>query len=312
MAFKGVPVRDFRLGAGLSAADLVSQMGDSGGFTAKKLSVGVDILADMVKDEDSVNFLSFPACIVSTGTRGVIAELLKRNLFQVVVTTCGTLDHDLARVWRNYYHGDFMLDDNVLHKKGVNRLGNILIPNECYGIILEERMQPVLQELYDKGVREVSGFELVWEFGRRLKDKNSILYWASKNQIPVIVPGILDGAFGSQLYFFSQQHRDFKLNPFKDEDKLADIVFKAKKSGALMIGGGISKHHTLWWNQFKDGLDKVVYLTSAPEWDGSLSGARIREAVSWGKVKEKAKYVTIEGDATINLPLMAAALIDRL
>jgi deoxyhypusine synthase len=287
-------------------------MGASGGFTAKKLAVGVDILEDMVKDRQSVNFLSFPACIVSTGTRGVIMELVKRKLFDVVITTCGTLDHDLARVWRSYYHGDFMLDDRVLHKKGVNRLGNILIPNECYGLVLEERMQPVLEELYSKGMRETSGFDLIWEFGRRIKDKKSILYWAARNKIPVIVPGILDGAFGSQLYFFSQQHRDFKVNLFRDEDKLADIVFKAKKSGALMVGGGISKHHTIWWNQFKDGLDRVVYLTSAPEWDGSLSGARIREAVSWGKVKEKAKYVTIEGDATINLPLMAAALLDRI
>jgi len=312
MAFKGVPVKDFSFRKGLTASDLVSQMGESGGFTAKKLAVGVDILEDMVADKESVNFLSFPACIISTGTRGVVAELVRRKLFQVVITTCGTLDHDLARVWRDYYHGDFMLDDRELHRKGVNRLGNILIPNECYSLILEEKMQSVLQELYKKGLRETSGFELIWEFGRRLKDKKSILYWAAKNEIPVIVPGLLDGAFGSQLYFFSQQHRDFKLDVFADEDKVADIIFKAKKSGALMVGGGISKHHTIWWNQFKDGLDRVVYLTSAPEWDGSLSGARIREAVSWGKVKEKAKYVTIEGDATINLPLMAAALLDRL
>jgi len=312
MAFRGVPVRDFELVRGLKASDLVCQMGESGGFTAKKLAVGVDILEEMVSDKDSVNFFSFPACIISTGTRGVVAELVKRKLFQVVVTTCGTLDHDLARVYRRYYHGDFMLDDRLLHRKGVNRLGNVLIPNECYGLILEEKMQPVLQELYDKGMRETSGFELIWEFGKRLKDKQSILYWAAKNKTPVIVPGILDGAFGSQLYFFSQQHRDFKVNAFKDEDKIAEIIFSAKKSGALMIGGGISKHHTIWWNQFKDGLDRAVYLTSAPEWDGSLSGARLREAVSWGKVKEKAKYTTIEGDATINLPLMAAALLDRI
>ena len=94
--------------------------------------------------------------------------------------------------------------------------------------------------------------------------------------------------------------------------ELADIVFGAKRTGALMIGGGISKHHTIWWNQFRGGLDYAVYITTAPEWDGSLSGARMREAVSWGKVKEKAKYVTVEGDATVLLPLIAGALIERL
>ena len=82
--------------------------------------------------------------------------------------------------------------------------------------------------------------------------------------------------------------------------------------GALIVGGGISKHHLIWWSQFRGGLDSAVYITSSPEWDGSLSGARIREGISWGKLKEKAKYVTIEGDATVLLPLMAASLINRI
>ncbi|MFQ5648236.1 MAG: deoxyhypusine synthase family protein, partial [Candidatus Aenigmatarchaeota archaeon] len=63
-------------------------------------------------------------------------------------------------------------------------------------------------------------------------------------------------------------------------------------------------HHTIWWNAMKGGLDYSVYITTAPEWDGSLSGARLREAVSWGKVKEDSKYITVEGDATVLLPLL--------
>jgi deoxyhypusine synthase len=59
-------------------------------------------------------------------------------------------------------------------------------------------------------------------------------------------------------------------------------------------------------------LDYAVYITTAPEWDGSLSGARMREAVSWKKVKKQAKYVTVEGDATVLLPLIVGALIERL
>ena len=75
-----------------------------------------------------------------------------------------------------------------------------------------------------------------------------------------------------------------------------------------MIGGGISKHHVIWWNQFRDGLDYAVQVTTAPEGDGSLSGARVSEAVSWGKVKPEARRVTVEGDATVLLPLLAGAL----
>ncbi|MEM3602189.1 MAG: deoxyhypusine synthase family protein, partial [Candidatus Bathyarchaeia archaeon] len=67
-----------------------------------------------------------------------------------------------------------------------------------------------------------------------------------------------------------------------------------------------------WWNLFKDGLDYAVYITTAVEYDGSLSGARPREAVSWGKIREKAKTAVIEADATIALPMIFAALLERL
>jgi len=308
-------VKDIQLKKGMNANELIKEFYEAGGFSAKKVAQGVDIIENMIKEKDCVRFLSFPACICSTGTRGVIKELLKRKLFDAVITTTGTLDHDLARVWENYYHGSFMVDDRELHKEGVNRLGNIFIPNECYGKILEEKMQPILGELY-KTKQKWSTKELIWEFGERLeKEKNgkdSIIYWAWKNKIPVFVPGITDGAFGSQIWMYYQEHKDFTIDLLKDEQDLSDIVFDAKKSGALIIGGGISKHHTIWWNQFKGGLDHVVYITTAVEYDGSLSGAQTREAISWGKVKEKANNVTIEGDATVLLPLMIGALFERL
>ena len=303
------PISDIEVRENMKVTDLMSQMFASGGFTAKKLGMAADIVADMLRDEKCTIFLSFPACIVSTGTRGIIRRLVEERLVDAIVTTCGTLDHDLARVWKKYYHGDFQMDDAELYKQGINRLGNILIPNESYGIVLEQKMQPILEELYKGGKRSMSTRQLAYEFGSRIKDKGSILHWAAKNDIPVYVPGITDGAFGSQLWLFSQTHHDFTIDLLKDEQELSDIVFTAKRAGAVMVGGGISKHHVIWWNQFRNGLDYAVYLTTAEEFDGSLSGARIREAVSWGKVKEKAKYVTVEGDATITLPMLACSAL---
>ena len=301
------PISDIEVDSEIKVVDLTAMMLASGGFTAKKLGIASEILTSMLRDEKCTIFLSFPACIVSTGTRGVIRKLVEERLVDAIITTCGTLDHDLARVWKKYYHGDFMMDDADLHRKGINRLGNILIPNESYGIVLEQKMQPILDELYKEGKKNLSSRQLAYEFGSRLTDKKSILYWASKNDIPIYVPGITDGAFGSQLWLFSQRHHDFTIDILKDEQELSDIVFTAKRAGALMIGGGISKHHVIWWSQFRNGLDYAVYLTTAEEFDGSLSGARIREAVSWGKVKERAKYVTVEGDATITLPILACS-----
>ena len=303
-------VEDYDFSEDMSVNELVSQMEKAWGFTAGKLAAGVNILQSMVKTRGCVKFLSFTGNLVATGARGALKELVKRKLADVVVTTCGTLDHDVARSWKKYYRGSFVMNDARLHEENINRLGNVLVPNESYGIIIEQKMQSLLQDLWKEGIREVSSSQLCREIGKRICNESSILYWAANNNIPVYVPGITDGAVGYQTWLFSQDH-DFKLNLLKDSGELNEIVFGAKKSGALIIGGGISKHHTIWWNQFKDGLDYVVYISTADEWDGSLSGARPREAVSWGKISAKAKRVMIEGDASVILPIMVGALINR-
>ena len=304
-------VEDYTFSEKMTVDELVSQMEKAWGFTAGKLASGLKILEKMVRDKNCVKFLSFTGNLVATGTRGVFKELVKRKLVDVIITACGSLDHDIARCWKNYYKGSFYMNDTELRKKGINRLGNVLVPNESYGTIIEKKMQTLLQSLWNEGIKEVSTSQLCKEIGLRICNETSILYWAAKNNIPVYVPGITDGAVGYQLWLFSQDH-DFKINLLKDSQELSDIVFTAKKTGALIVGGGISKHHTIWWNQFKDGLDYAVYVSTAVEWDGSLSGARPREAVSWGKISPKADRIMIEGDASLILPIMVSALITRL
>jgi len=304
-------VEDYDFSKSMSVDELVLQMERGWGFTAGKLAVGVNILESMVRERGCVKFLSFTGNLVATGTRGVFKELVKRKLVDVVVTTCGTLDHDVARSWKQYFKGSFVMNDAKLREEGINRLGNVLVPNDSYGIIIEKKMQTLLGDLWKEGVKEVSSSQFCREIGLRTCNESSILYWAARNNIPVFVPGITDGAVGYQTWLFSQDH-DFRLNLLKDSGQLNDIVYTAKKTGALLVGGGISKHHTLWWNQFRDGLDYAVYISTADEWDGSLSGARPTEAVSWGKISEKAKRIMIEGDASLILPIMASSLLDRI
>jgi deoxyhypusine synthase len=307
------PVEDINLSESSSVSDILNQMRSSGGFQARYLAESVDILEEMYRDKDCVKFLSFPAAIISTGTRGVIKELVKRKIFDIIITTCGTLDHDLARSYKPYQSGgEFTMDDILLEKKGYHRLGNVLISTDNYGPLVEEKMQKLLSEMYDRGEKEPSTQLLCQRMGESIKDEKSVLYWAAKNKIPVFVPGITDGAVGSQCWLFYQTHRDFKLDLLKDEQEISEIVYSAKKSGAFMMGGGISKHHTLWWNQFRGGLDYAAYITSATELDGSLSGAQVREAISWGKVSTKARQVTVFGEVTSVLPFLVTALIQRL
>ncbi len=296
------PVKDELIHKNTTLSELMELFKRSGGFTSKKIYEGYSILKEEF-ESDETTFLSFPADIISTGTRGIINEMIKKKLVDVIITTNGTLDHDIARTYTDYYSGSFNFGDTLLRDMKINRLGNVFIPDESYGVIIEKKVMEMLDSLY-RVKKEWSGWELIKEVGKKINDDNSIIFNAAKNDIPIFVPGMMDGSFGSQLWSFYEMHHDFKINLLEDEHKLSDIVFDAKKTGALMIGGGISKHHTIWWNQFRDGLDEAVYITTAQEYDGSLSGAKLEEAVSWKKIKENAKYVNIYGDATVILPLI--------
>jgi len=308
MIKSGKPVKDFSITKDTQVNKIFEQMSKSGGFESRNLADGLYALTDMIKDENCLNFLSFVGAIISTGLRGVIKDMIKKKWFDVVITTCGALDHDIARHFSNYNQGSFTMDDAELTKQNIHRLGNVLVPMESYGPIIEEKMQSFLEEEYAKGTREMSTEDICRMIGSHLGE-DSFLYWAYKNDVKVIVPGIVDGAVGSQIWMFSQKHTDFKLNIIKDSDTLAGLIFKAKKSGALMLGGGISKHHTLWWNQYRSGLDFAVYITTAQEFDGSLSGALVREAISWGKVTQDAKQTTIHAELTTVLPFLYLGLL---
>ena len=306
-----IEVKDIKVKKGMSVNDLVKMMGESGGFTSQKLADATDIVEKMVKNKDCLRILSFPACIMATGTRGVIVDMVKNGYIDLIITTCGTLDHDLSRTWRAYYKGDFMMDDEKLRENEISRLGNVLVPDECYGLILEEKLAPMFEEIF-KDTLSLSTHEIIDQVGARLDNEDSLLYQCHKHNVPIFVPGITDGSFGCQLWMYYQMHRKLRIDLFGDEQMLSEMTDEAKETGAIIIGGGISKHHVIWWNQFRGGLDYAIYLTTAQEFDGSLSGAQIREAVSWGKVKPDAKKMTVEGDATISLPIIMAAVEDRL
>ncbi len=306
-------VKDLEIRKNMKVRDLLEQFKTMGGFTAQKLGDAVDILERMYKEKDIKIFMSFPACVISTGLRGIIKEFLKRKLVDVVITTVGTLDYDISRLWKDYYVGSFSLDDRELLKKKFHRIGSVITPQSHYGGILEEKLYPVLKEIYSEK-KSLGSYELIWEIAKHYekekKAKESIIYWSYKNKIPIVIPGISDGAVGSQLWMVWEEKRYPLIDTFKDEHLLSDIIFTAKKTGALIVGGGISKHHTIWWNQFKEGLDYAVYVTTAVEWDGSLSGAPPREAISWKKINPKAKHIQVEGDATVLLPLMFYYILD--
>lgn len=297
-------IKDYEL-ENIRFGRLIEQMRFAG-FQATHLADGVEIVRKMRKEKSTI-FLTFTANMVASGLRSLFAKMCEKRFASVIITTGGAIEHDFIRSFRPYLLGDFGMDDAVLHKKSMNRIGNVIVPTERY-VFLEKKIQPMFTRMH-KRKKTISPSDIASELGRMTKDKKSFLYWAGKNGIPVFSPGITDSAIGLQSYFFKQDHPDFAIDVTADMKKLADITLNAEKTGGIILGGGISKHHALGANLVRGGMDYAVYVTTSSPWDGSLSGARTNEAVSWGKIKKGKNHVTIDGDATIIFPLLISEFL---
>lgn len=303
------PVEDVRVRPDATIEELIEWYSRIHGFMAGHLVEAVKLLRRALR-ESNLRILTFTANLVSTGLRGVFAQLIREGLFNVVFTTAGTLDHDIARAnGGRYLKGYFDADDKSLAREGYHRLGNIFIPVEDYGPKVEAFVRRLVEEARKEKERW-GVYEILDLAGSMIEDENSILRAAHESGAKIFVPGWPDGAFGTAMFMESQAGRGVTLDYYIDMKLLSDIFFdRSGKATALIIGGGISKHHAIWWSQFREGLDYTVYVTTAVEYDGSLSGARPREAITWGKVKPEASKVVVYGDATIIVPILAAGIL---
>lgn len=278
------------------------------GFQATELARAVKIIQKMREDNTTI-FLTFTSNLVTSGLRDLFTQIVKNKLVDVIITSTGAIEEDIMRQKGPFLIGDFNFDDKDLHKAGINRVGNIFIPDDRY-MFLEDFLKPIFEK-FTKQQNEtnklVSPTKLIREIGLSANDEDSYLYWAAKNDIPIFCPGITDGAIGLQLYFFKQKN-NLGIDVTDDMKVLADLTLNSEKTGAIILGGGIAKHHTIGVNILREGLDYAVYITTASEYDGSLSGAKPKEAKSWSKIKEEANSVCVDCDATIAFPLIAWAL----
>jgi len=299
-------IKDIHFEREPTVKELVGAYSESG-FQGTHIGQASELMKKM-KAEGATIFLAFTANVVASGLRGVLADMVREGYADVIITTGGALDHDLIKAHEPYLLGSFHENDAKLHQEGVNRIGNILVPSSRYEL-LEEKMQNVFSEV-SKDKKIVSPSEIAKEMGKQIDDKGSFLKQAYEREVPVFSPGITDSAIGMQTYFWKQQkeNKDFGIDVTKDMQQLANLALNAEKTAGIIVGGGISKHHTIGVNLMRGGLDYALYLTTAEPWDGSLSGAPAKEAVSWGKIKEKGEHVTVHGDATITLPLIYYSL----
>ena len=144
-----------------------------------------------------------------------------------------------------------------------------------------------------------------------VEDKNSFVATAARNDVPIFAPGLIDSMMGLQLWIFSQDH-DFVVDAVADMHYLSDIVFGAERVGAILLGGGLTKHYTLASNVIKGGLDAAIQITMDRPEAGSLGGAPLEEAKSWSKARCGSNLASVVGDVTVIFPLIYVAALDKL
>jgi deoxyhypusine synthase len=302
------PIRPADISAGMSVNELIDQMSGCA-FGAGRLAEAVNIYTAMLQDTDCTNFFGLAGAMVPAGMRNIVSDLIRDGHIDVLVTTGANLVHDIIEgLGLHHYKGSDLVDDIQLKHDQVNRIYDVFLPEEHF-TDLEEKLQSVYSEL--EGAT-VSIREMLTHIGSQIEDKNSILRSAYDTQIPVYCPAVQDSIVGLQAWLFKQTG-NLVVDAFADMKEFMDICYDAKSTGALLVGGGVPKNYILQSMLVtpKD-FDYAIQLTTDRPDPGGLSGATLDEALSWGKVGEDARYMTVYGDATITMPLLVAAARSRL
>ncbi|KAJ4478031.1 Deoxyhypusine synthase [Lentinula aciculospora] len=302
------------------------------GFQATSLGKAIDIVDHMRKwrlsddplleDEDDEYrstevrsktkcniFLGYTSNLISSGLREVILYLVKHKHVAAVVTTAGGIEEDFIKCLGDTYLADFNLDGADLRRRGMNRIGNLIIPNDNY-CKFEDWLTPIL----DAMLAEQKETGQIWtpsrfikRLGKEINNEESVYYWAYKNDIPVFCPALTDGSIGDMIYFHSFKNPGLVLDIVQDIRDLNEKSRKSRKAGMIVLGGGVCKHQIANAMLIRNGADYSVFINTGQEFDGSDSGARPDEAISWGKIRAGAETVKVFADATLVFPMLVAA-----
>ncbi|KAH9894469.1 Deoxyhypusine synthase [Cubamyces lactineus] len=269
-----------------------------------------EYLSQEVRENTKCNvFLGYTSNLISSGLREIILYLVKHKHVSAIVTTAGGIEEDFIKCLGKTYLADFNLDGADLRRRGMNRIGNLIVPNDNY-CKFEDWLTPIL----DAMLAEQKETGQVWtpssfirRLGKEINNEESVYYWAYKNDIPVFCPALTDGSLGDMIYFHSFKNPGLIVDIVQDIRNLNELSRKSKKAGMIILGGGVCKHQIANAMLIRNGADYSVYINTGQEFDGSDSGARPDEAVSWGKIRAGSESVKVFADATLVFPLLVAA-----
>ena len=300
------PIKHIKTKKGMTANELVREMKNAS-FNAKKLAEAADICEAMISDSECKVFFGLAGAMVPAGMKQIVIDMLNDGWIDVFVTTGANLTHDLIEaLGYAHYQGSANADDTKLNKKGMDRIYDTFMPNKVY-VGLEKFMQPLLKKMNSRmNIRE-----FLWEIGKNIK-KESILKACYDKKIPIFCPALSDSGIGLQAWSYIAAGNALDVSAFDDLKEILDIAWTAKKTGVFYVGGGVPKNYIQQAMQFSKAAKYAVQITTDSASYGGSSGAELREGISWGKLDGKARYASVNCDATVALPLIHAALKARL
>lgn len=293
----------------MKVSDLIIQFDESGVLGAGRVARACNILTDMIQDEDMKVFMSLGGPLIPGGMRNIVTKMINEGHVDLIVSSGANITHDLVEAFGGSHYRHEGKDDEELNEEGIGRIADINVGSDDF-TIFETEITRIFEQIASER-KSVSIQELLHEIGLLVEDENSFVATAARNDIPIFAPGLIDSMMGLQLWIFNQDH-DFVVDAVADMHYLSDIVFEAEKVGAILLGGGLTKHYTLASNVIKGGLDAAIQITMDRPEAGSLGGAPLEEAKSWAKARCGSSLASVVGDVTVIFPLIYAAALDKI
>lgn len=303
-------------------------------FTGRQLGEAVDVLEAMARDKDCFVVMTLAGAMTVAKQGLIICDLIDTGLINAIVSTGALMAHGLVEATgQKHYRYDPRMSDVELYEAGYNRVYDTLEPETNL-----DHVELVMEEVLGKWdpQQTMCSWKLNRAIGEHLKRHTKgrgILKSAFEKNVPVFVPAFTDSELGLDVALTNRMRaakRELQLryDPFLDLNHFADTMLQQKRLGIFTIGGGVPRN---WAQQFgpycelrvrRAGEDVAlkryhygVRVCPEPVYWGGLSGSPYSEAISWGKFvppAEGGRFGEVFVDATVGLPIMIAALLERL
>jgi len=304
------PIKHIALAPNMSVNQLVKEMGNAV-MGAGRVAKAADIMEKMFRDNECTIFLGVAGAMVPGGMKKVIIDMLASGRIKVFVTTGATLTHDMAEALGYHHnHGTEIADDKELNEQHIYRMFDSFMPNTIY---------EGLEDFFEKHFETLSTIETIPELLKTVgglltcTPEDSILKMCAEKNIPIFCPALADSGIGLMIWGQLAKGKKAQVKAFEDLKSIMDIAWDTKKAGVIYIGGGVPKNYIQQAMQLAPNAATygVQITTDHPEPGGS-SGAPLKEGISWGKMNVEADFVDVICDATIALPLIYAAVKERI